>query len=131
MSMIPGAVTVADDGSATGSGMALAIFTARVAAFDGGNYLPLASGLHANLPDRVKVLRAFAIDAVAHATGIVSYVQANAVVSLASVVATVSAGQSLGATPNPNNAATAITGPGAAVPLPVTGAAGATTLGVS
>ena len=56
------------------------------------------------------------------APALVTYITSNAAISLSGAVATVGAGVSLGATPNPNNPATAIVGPGAPVTLPVTGA---------
>lgn len=59
---------------------------------------------------------------------IVAYIQAEARIPLANVVATVSTSTSTGRTPNPNDPNTAIQGPASAVELPVTGDAGAVEL---
>jgi hypothetical protein len=157
--MTAGSVTVNDNETHSGTGMALAIYEALKTAHaselpdpDAGAFPPpdLPEGtsdadreeaeaktaatnaqMRANkVAARVRMLRRDAADATAIATAVVAHIQANAVVSLSSVVATVSPSASVGRTPDPNDPGAAIQGPLLEVQLPVTGAAGATTLGV-
>lgn len=98
MSMVAGSVTVADDESRTGSGMAVAIYDARAARYAtlltgpgftppslGQTSPPFALARPATQADidqvkaqRLALLRGVALDATADAYAIVSYIQAHA-----------------------------------------------------
>lgn len=123
MAMTIGSVTVDANGTATGSGMALDLYNAVI---------PLSAAALASAPQQTKATfrQSTADFCAALAAGIVNHIHANAVVDLSAVVATVGTGASVGRTPNPNNANTAIQGPSAAVTLPVTNGV-ATTIGIT
>jgi hypothetical protein len=146
MAMIGGSVTVNDDETESGTGLALALYLALKTAHAAD--LPQLSVLGAppytTLPAdkrpaaeqsikdaRLKQLRGYAVDATALGTATVTYLQAHAEVSLASVVATVSTSASVGVLPTVIAAGQPIGPPGADVGLPVTGAGGGTTLGLT
>lgn len=160
--MIGGSVTVADDETVTGDGLARAWFDAFVASFastlppvpthdearDGlraerkqaadrnPSTTPYVEPTEADITARIQGAKTRRLQALRGWTSLpnllapptVAYIQANAVVDLAAVVATVSS-QQVGRTPNPNNANTAIQAPSSPVTLPVTNGA-ATTIGV-
>lgn len=149
--MVGGSVSVSGNGAISKSGLAGAIFDAlqaadnqrmvnTVAFFDDfinsvkfQENSPDAQARFLTMKDTaiLDLLRSWAVTATAVGQATVAYLQANATVSLASVKATVSTGTSVGRTPNPNNPATPISPPTAAVDLPVTGAGGATDLSLA
>ena len=158
MAMQGGFVAVDDNEQVSGGGLARAIFDrqrvthgdqlAQVdAAYDGLIQRVQAGELGATSDEskallterfqqektaaRLNLLRQWASTANDLGPPIVAYIQAEARVSLDAVKATVSPTTSTGRTPNPNTPDTAIQGPAAAVSLPVTGAGGATSLGVA
>ena len=131
MAMSIGSVTVANDGTYTGSGMTKSLldafapsllgnFTAAqlatVVQYDANGYQVVGGQtMKANaLAGMVPMMQAIA-------TGVINHIIANAVVAPGTLVAHVTT-QSLGVTPNPNNAATAIVAPASPVDVPVTGA---------
>jgi hypothetical protein len=101
MALSAGTVTAVSDGTRTGSGMSLAIFDA-IAAMPG--YDRVASPQTAQF-------------ATAVAAAIISYLTQNSVISGSATVSN----QSLGKTPSPNNANTAIQPPATPVTIPVSG----------
>lgn len=148
MAMQGGTVTINEDGSYDGTGLAKAIFLAiheqrksQLAAisdaFNNSLSTPgLSDAEQAALKSQrdaqvVALLRLWASDANALGPAIVTYIQANAAVSLTSVKATVSTSASVGTVPNPVVAGDPIDPPGTAVDLPVTGAGGATEIGIT
>jgi hypothetical protein len=115
MAMTVGSVTVDDDGTVTGSGMALAIFNAMAALAADlppsvlAQVVVLSSGAKGTVETRNKQgITAFAT---ALATGIVGYVQSNAVVTI---------GTETGALQTSTNNGDATDPPAVAVTLPVT-----------
>lgn len=139
--MIGGSVTVADDETHTGTGLALAIFEAKKKAGE-EQLTPLSEeSTRASMPaglsaaqqaervslaakTRLGILRGWATDASALGPALVGYIAAHAEVSLAGVSATVSPQASVGRAPDPLEAGAPIQGPEAAVALPVTKGSG-------
>lgn len=110
MALSVGSVTVADDGTRTGSGFAVAL------------YDEFLSGLRAPTTPKEEELqlsskRACAGQCVAMARAIINYLVANAELSGNAQVTT----QVLGKTPNPLAADTAIQPPASPVDIPLTG----------
>lgn len=81
MSLVGGTVTVAGDGSHSGSGLALALFDAIVASPAFATYLGGAAPA-----DKLKVKQAWGELSQALATSLVTYLTSNAVVDLAGVL---------------------------------------------
>lgn len=150
MAMIGGSVTVADDETETGTGLALALYLARKAASadtlakldpttvlaqlpklnEPGQESAKAATIDGLKNARLDLLRGLAADANVLGPTVVAYIQANAEVSLTSVVATVGTSAVVGRMSNPVAPDVDIQGPSAPVALPVTGPAGVTKLGV-
>ena len=107
MAMIGGSVTVADDASASGTGLAKALYDARAA-----KIVADSNWSHYAHVAQVQVLRAVADQANADGPAIVDYLHANAKAHVTT--------ESLGKTPNPNNADTAIVAPASPVDIPIT-----------
>ena len=112
MSLAQGSVTVAADGTVTGSGATLAVFNTLKAKLGDLSTVPIGN--------QVTILQGSA-DLANTIAALIPYITANAVISPGTLVAHVTT-QSLGLTPNPNNAATAIVAPASPVDVPVTGA---------
>ena len=143
--MIPGSVTVYDNEQAAGSGLARAIYDQlwslnkdQLTAIDQAYYnvintpdtpLEVKQQLNAQrIAARLGTLRGWAKTANEIGPPIVAYLQANAVVSLINVHATVDTGDSVGRLPAVLTPGDPIDGPAAPVDLPVTGAGAVTTL---
>jgi hypothetical protein len=146
MAMIGGSVTVNDDETESGTGLALALYLAlktahaadlpSLAVVDAPPFATLPADARETARQsirdaRVKQLRGYAVDATALGTATVAYLQAHAEVSLASVVATVSTSAHVGVLPASLVVGTPIDPPGSPVDLPVTGAGGSASLGLS
>lgn len=101
MSMTGGTVTIADDGTVAGAGLARALFDAQM------TLIPAFRDAGAQRETQ----RGIATWANAIAAAIVGYVQANAVARVVTEV--------LGRTPNPNNPNTNIQPPAAPVDVPI------------
>jgi len=107
MAMTAGTVTVSDAGVVTKSGMAQAIFDARVTSVATAY---AAAGVPFPPTDPVqlvKVYKGLASDSTALASAIVGYITANAKAQI------LTGDSGLQRTPNPNSAATATDGPAA------------------
>lgn len=134
MSLDAGTVSVADDETPTGSGMALALYTSMVTFITlptlpalGATAAPYSAARPATQTDinnaqagRLTALRGVAAQANGIATGLVPYVTANAEVHVGSMAAHVT-NESLGRTPNPNAADRAIEPPSYPVDIPLAG----------
>lgn len=130
-------ISVSDVGniSYVGSGLALALAQAEIAAkvmptvpTIGQTSSPYAVSFPASQTDvtaAVTIIEAIADDvqrrANAYAMALIAYFVANAVVNAGTLQANVTS-QSLGRTPNPNNANTPIVAPSSPVTVPLTGA---------
>lgn len=145
MSMIAGSVTIAADQAETKSGLAGVVYdqlkvehaddlAAVEQPFDDAlAQLPPVHIEQMLLQGKADAVLAFlrGLAKTANAVGkTVGYIQSNAVVSLSGVQATVATSTSVGRLPLSTTPGSPIDGPGTAVGLPVTGAGGATTLGV-
>jgi hypothetical protein len=108
MAMTAGTVTVDGSGVASGGGMARAIYDA---------FMALPGVPTGNIPWK----QAVAPLCNAMGSGIVSYIQGNAVVDFSVSGNAHVTSQSLGRTPSPNNANTAIQAPSSPVDVPLTG----------
>ena len=146
MAMTGGPVTVADDETHAGSGLALALYLAKMVA-GAAQLEPLSeASTRANMPagltaeqeaerlslaatSRLSILRGWASEANALGPALVDYLKAHAEVSLSGVVATVATEASVGRVPDPAAAGAPIDGPATPVTLPVT-KGGATRLGL-
>lgn len=147
MSMTPGSVTVNDDETVTGTGMARALYDGLASV--GAPDLAAITASMTGSPDfpgwkaevkaqvtteekaaRLALRRSWAKQANALGPAIVTYVQAHATVSLVDVKATVSTSASVGRLPATLTPGDPIDAPSSAVGLPVTGDGGATELGV-
>ncbi len=149
--MLGGTVTVNEDETHAGSGLALALYLGRkptladaLASLDPEPMLaPLRPDIDkadnaekkakmlVGLKDaRLAVLRGLADDCNAFGPAIVGYIQAHAEVSLAGVTAAIETSVSVGRLPAPVVPLAPIEGPEELVALPVTGESGATALGV-
>ena len=111
MSIVQGSITIASDGTASGSGAAKAIFDA---------YRPLIGDLSSvPVANQLQILRG-AADLCTAFAALVPYITANAVINPGTLKAHVTT-ESLGNTPNPNNPATPIDPPASPVDVPLTG----------
>jgi hypothetical protein len=131
MALVAGTVTVADDETATGSGLALALYTAQAASLAavlptvpvlGDTAFPYSAARPVNTADidgmkaaRLIALRETARSSTALAAGFVPYFASNAKAR----VGAGAAGDGLQTTPNPNDPATATKGPAADVLIPL------------
>lgn len=107
MAMTAGTVTVSQAGVVTKTGMAGAIFDARVASA-ATEYAAAGVPFPPSDPVQlVKVYKGLAADSTAIAAGVVGYIVANAKAQI------LTGDSGLQRTPNPNNAATATDGPAA------------------
>lgn len=122
MSMAAGSVSVANDGTVTGSGLALARYNARIAAPSMVAFLamqttdPLASN-YVPAAAKITMMRGVAESATADAAADVAYITTNAAVSATASVTN----QSLGALPETLTAGQPIAPPAAPVAVPVAG----------
>jgi hypothetical protein len=126
MSMTAGTVTVADNETVSGAGLARALYDADAATMTlmtlptlGATTAPYSAARPVAQSDidlvqtgRLLTLRDVARRANAYASAIVTYLQANAKAHVTN--------QSLGRTPNPNDPDTAIAAPSAPVDIPIT-----------
>jgi hypothetical protein len=132
MTMTGGSVTVNNDESHTGSGLALAAYVALKAQYAAD--LPVIDPAEPAFTKGIKQesrlarLRDLAKQANALGPAFVAYLQANATVSLANVKAKVDTATSVGRLPPTFISGDPIDAPSEDVELPVTGDAGATTL---
>jgi len=110
MALSAGTVTVAEDGSRTGSGLAVAFYDQFVTGIP-------TPGNETEEAIQIAAKQACASQCVKMATAIVTYFKNNAELSGNATVST----QSVGRTPDPNDANTAIQAPASPVTIPVTG----------
>lgn len=107
MAMVGGSVSVDSSGTATGSGLALAMYNAEA-----GTMTSDTNWSSYSLAARVQALRGIAARWTAIAPALVTYLQANAVAHVTS--------QSLGAVPSSTAHGTPIDAPAAPVDIPIT-----------